>query len=82
MSGDDAILKVRNLVKHFSGRSGTVKAVEGVSFDVRRGTIVGLVGESGSGKTTVGRCVLRLIEPSAERSRSTTSISGPSPMRR
>src|SRR5918998_1745331 len=65
MSGNDILLSVRNLTKHFSGRGGAVKAVDGVSFDVKRGTIVGLVGESGSGKTTVGRCILRLIEPSA-----------------
>jgi oligopeptide/dipeptide ABC transporter ATP-binding protein len=65
MSGDDILLSVRNLTKHFPGRGGLVKAVDGVSFDVKRGTIVGLVGESGSGKTTVGRCILRLIEPSA-----------------
>ena len=64
MSGDDALLRVRDLTKHFPSRVGAVRAVDGVSFDVRRGTIVGLVGESGSGKTTVGRCVLRLIEPS------------------
>jgi peptide/nickel transport system ATP-binding protein len=65
MSGNDILLSVRNLTKHFPGRGGAVKAVDGVSFDVKRGTIVGLVGESGSGKTTVGRCILRLIEPSA-----------------
>ena len=65
MSGNDILLSVRNLTKHFPGRGGPVKAVDGVSFDVKRGTIVGLVGESGSGKTTVGRCILRLIEPSA-----------------
>jgi oligopeptide/dipeptide ABC transporter ATP-binding protein len=64
MSCDDVILSVKNLTKHFPARGGTVKAVDGVSFDVKRGTIVGLVGESGSGKTTVGRCILRLIEPS------------------
>jgi peptide/nickel transport system ATP-binding protein len=65
MSGNDILLSVRNLTKHFPVRGGAVKAVDGVSFDVKRGTIVGLVGESGSGKTTVGRCILRLIEPSA-----------------
>lgn len=65
MSGNDILLSVRNLTKHFPGRGGAVKAVDGVSFHVKRGTIVGLVGESGSGKTTVGRCILRLIEPSA-----------------
>jgi peptide/nickel transport system ATP-binding protein len=67
MSDADPLLSVRDLAKHFPSRAGAVRAVDGVSFDVRRGTIVGLVGESGSGKTTVGRCVLRLIEPSAGR---------------
>ncbi len=47
-----------------SSHIGDVKAVDGVSFDVRRGETVGLVGESGCGKTTVGRLMLRLIEPS------------------
>jgi oligopeptide/dipeptide ABC transporter ATP-binding protein len=67
MSGSNILLKVEGLTKHFPARSGVVRAVEGVSFDIRRGTIVGLVGESGSGKTTAGRCTLRLIEPSAGR---------------
>jgi oligopeptide/dipeptide ABC transporter ATP-binding protein len=64
------ILSVRNLRKHFavsggllSRRSGVVHAVEDVSFDLPRGQVLGLVGESGSGKTTVGRLVLRLLEP-------------------
>jgi oligopeptide/dipeptide ABC transporter ATP-binding protein len=47
-----------------SSHIGDVRAVDGVSFDVRRGETVGLVGESGCGKTTVGRLMLRLIEPS------------------
>ncbi|MGO4570386.1 ABC transporter ATP-binding protein [Microvirga sp. 2TAF3] len=67
MTAFDILLRVENLSKHFPARSGTVKAVDGVTFDVKRGTIVGLVGESGSGKTTAGRCTLRLIEPSAGR---------------
>jgi len=63
----DVILEVRNLVKHFPigggwlGRpSAVVKAVDGVSFTIRRGETLGLVGESGCGKTTTGRCVLQL----------------------
>ncbi|MGX0903067.1 peptide/nickel transport system ATP-binding protein [Roseovarius sp. MBR-79] len=48
----------------FSGRRKQLKAVDGVTFDIRRGETVGLVGESGSGKTTVGRAILRVISPS------------------
>ncbi len=57
------ILEVEDLKTHFALPHGTVRAVDGVSFSVRRGSIVGLVGESGSGKTTVGRSILRLVEP-------------------
>ncbi len=66
----DALLEVRGLRVHFPVRRGLfprlvghVKAVDGVSFWVRRGETLGLVGESGSGKTTTGRAVLRLLEP-------------------
>lgn len=66
------LLEVRNLRKYFPIRGGilsrvvaNVKAVEDVSFDIRKGEVVGLVGESGSGKTTAGRSILRLIEPTA-----------------
>jgi oligopeptide/dipeptide ABC transporter ATP-binding protein len=58
------LLSVRNLEKRFATSSGTVRALSDVSFDVRRGSILGIVGESGSGKTTAGRCILRLVEPS------------------
>lgn len=65
----DVLVDVRNLKKHFTkgtdiwGRSRDVlKAVDGVSFQIRRGETFGLVGESGSGKSTVGRCLLRLYD--------------------
>ncbi|KQZ13109.1 peptide ABC transporter ATP-binding protein [Mesorhizobium sp. Root554] len=58
------LLSIQGLTKHFPARNDRiVHAVEDVSFDVKRGSTVGLVGESGSGKTTAGRAILRLIEP-------------------
>jgi oligopeptide/dipeptide ABC transporter ATP-binding protein len=61
------LLSVRGLEKWFSRGRGAppVRAVDGVDADLRAGEVLGLVGESGSGKTTVGRCILKLIEPSA-----------------
>ena len=64
----EPLLSVRDLVKYFPVRGARhlkVHAVNGVSLDVARGEALGLVGESGSGKTTVGRLVLRLIEPTS-----------------
>ena len=58
---NDVVLEVEDLVMHF----GPVRAVDGVSFRLRRGQVMALVGESGSGKSTVGRCIVRLLEPTA-----------------
>jgi ABC-type glutathione transport system ATPase component len=61
------LLEVQNLVKRFplSGSRKTVQAVNGVDFSIARGETLALVGESGSGKTTIGRCVMGLIDPTA-----------------
>ena len=68
------ILRVEHLVKHFEVSSGflggttaVVKAVDDVSFSIRRGETLGLVGESGCGKTTTGRCILQLERPTSGR---------------
>ncbi|HEX8475408.1 MAG TPA: dipeptide ABC transporter ATP-binding protein [Pyrinomonadaceae bacterium] len=59
------LVRVRGLFKHFpvAGSDDVVRAVDGVTFEIFRGETLGLVGESGCGKSTVGRCLLRLIEP-------------------
>src|SRR4051794_23354303 len=66
----ETVIEVRDLKKHFpiskgllQRAAGTVFAVDGVSFSIDKGETLGLVGESGCGKSTVGRALLRLIEP-------------------
>jgi oligopeptide transport system ATP-binding protein len=68
----EVLLEVCDLVKHFpvgggvfKRAEGTVRAVDGVSFSLRRGETLGLVGESGCGKTTTGRCILQLERPTS-----------------
>ena len=70
----EVLLQVDQLVKHFSvggglvsGHAAQVRAVDGVSFSIRRGETLGLVGESGCGKTTTGRCILLLERPTSGR---------------
>jgi peptide/nickel transport system ATP-binding protein len=77
--GSRELVRVENVVKHFPVQSGfiaslvnrghipAVKAVDGVSFSIKKGEVFGLAGESGSGKSTVGRLILRLLEPTAGR---------------
>ena len=72
MTDAGPLLEVRHLVKHFpvggglfGGTPGLVRAVDDVSFSIRRGETLGLVGESGCGKTTTGRCILQLERPTS-----------------
>src|SRR5437016_5311226 len=76
------LVSVSGLVKHFpiAGSDDVWRAVDGVSFEIRRGETLGLVGESGCGKSTTGRCILRLTEPTAGEirfdGREVTALSG------
>ena len=73
MPSSEALVRVEGLVKHFPvpagrfPRGARVRAVEDVGFEIRRGEVLALVGESGSGKSTVGKLLLRLIEPTSGR---------------
>src|ERR1044072_4773179 len=71
-AGRNPLLRVIGLKKHFPLTRGLlsrfyahVKAIDDVTFDIHPGEPLGLGGESGSGKTTIGRCILRLIEPTS-----------------
>jgi oligopeptide transport system ATP-binding protein len=70
-SESSQVLEVTDLKKHFrvsqglAGGGGLVYAVDGVSLTIGKGEVLGLVGESGSGKSTVGRCIMRLLEPTS-----------------
>jgi oligopeptide transport system ATP-binding protein len=72
-SSPEVLLHVDNLVKHFpimrgiifQKQTGTVHAVDGVTFDIHRGETLGLVGESGCGKSTTGRAILQLHKPTS-----------------
>jgi oligopeptide/dipeptide ABC transporter ATP-binding protein len=71
MTQNDLLIQVRDLKKYyyreriFSSDKKPIRAVDGISFSIRKGETLGLVGESGCGKTTVGKSILRLIEPTA-----------------
>jgi peptide/nickel transport system ATP-binding protein len=64
---DGALLTVEHVKKYFATARGLLHAVDDVSFEIERGRTLGLVGESGCGKTTIGRVILRLLEPTAGR---------------
>ncbi len=59
---NDILLRVKHLKQHFKLGRSTIKAVDDISFDIRRGEVFGLVGESGCGKTTTGRSIIRLYD--------------------
>ena len=65
MTGRDILLDVQHLTKYFETASGMLHAVDDISFQIERGKTLGIVGESGCGKSTIGRTILRLLEPTS-----------------
>jgi len=70
------VLTVENLATHFMTRAGVIKAVDGVSFNVAQGEVLGLVGESGSGKSVTGYSIMGLVDPPGEIVSGSIRISG------
>src|ERR1700746_2363100 len=59
----EPVLSVRNLQVEFASRRGTLRAIDGISFDIAKGEVLGVVGESGAGKSVTGLAVIGLIDP-------------------
>jgi len=72
----DPLLSVRDLVVEFPTRRGVLTAVDGVSFDIGRGEVLGVVGESGAGKSITGSAIIRLLEPPGRIGGGTVTLDG------
>ena len=77
----DLLLEIRDLAVNFPLREGTVRAVDGVSLEVRRGRTLGVIGESGSGKSVMAQAILRLTPPPGEIARGEILLHDPAGMR-
>src|SRR3954469_13705802 len=76
MSHNGNLLSVKDLRTYFETEDGTVRAVDGVSFDLRRGETLGIVGESGSGKSVCAKSIMRLVEEPARIVEGTVTFRG------
>src|SRR6059058_774495 len=72
----EPVLSVRNLQVEFASRRGTLRAIDGVSFDIAKGEVLGVVGESGAGKSVTGLAVIGLIDPPGRISGGEIRLSG------